>query len=48
MTDMKKPEVERIRGLKTLLLDLAPTDLALLRDPRYYVVPKVIREDLSK
>lgn len=44
--DMKKPEPERIRGLMTLLQNHGPTDLALLKDPRYYVVPEKAKLDL--
>lgn len=44
--DMKKPEPERIRGLMTLLQNHGPKDLALLKDPRYYVVPEKAKLDL--
>lgn len=45
---MKKPEQERVRGLKTLLQDHGSEDLALLRDPKFYVVPASVRADMLK
>lgn len=46
--DMKKPEQERIRQLKSLLLEYKQIDIGLLRDPRYYVVPEKERNELIK
>ena len=46
ITDFKKPETERIKNFQALLESHDSNDIALLRDPKYYVVSEEIRNSI--